>query len=177
MRIIIMAVLVIWLGLNQAMAASVCPKAAMKHGGAKVCAAIMAAHKNHGIPAAVIAAVVENESSYRVRARGSHGEIGLMQLKPETAKWVALKNKLKWRGTKSLYDPKVNVDLGTRYLKSLLKRFNGDGQKALIAYNMGTKGMLRAGDKAPTTYSSRVFSRWMHLQTQEAPLMAMAEIP
>ena len=62
---------------------------------------------------------------------------GLMQLVPGTAAEVARRNGLPWNGGNSLYDPTVNIELGTRYLAQMAGRFNGAPWLASAAYNAG----------------------------------------
>lgn len=75
-----------------------------------------------------------------------------MQLMPATAKATARKIKLRYRGTRSLSDPNVNIRLGSAYLQQLLKQFNNNKILAIAAYNAGphrVKGWLNDGKPLP----------------------------
>lgn len=80
------------------------------------------------IDADFIASVIRAESANNPRAVSRKGAKGLMQLMPETASVL---------GVKDSFDPAANVDGGVRYLRELLLRYNGDAAKALAAYNAG----------------------------------------
>ena len=91
-------------------------------------AIISSASASSRIDADFIASVIRAESANNPRAVSRKGARGLMQLMPETA------NNL---GVKDSFDPSENVDGGVRYLRELLLRYNGDAAKALAAYNAG----------------------------------------
>src|SRR6516162_5532831 len=80
------------------------------------------------IDADFIASVIRAESANNPRAISPKGAQGLMQLMPQTA------NSL---GVKDSFNPEANVDGGVRYLRELLLQYNGDAAKALAAYNAG----------------------------------------
>ncbi|MGH9804981.1 MAG: transglycosylase SLT domain-containing protein, partial [Candidatus Acidiferrales bacterium] len=82
----------------------------------------------------LVAALIRQESRFESRAESSAGALGLMQLMPATARAVAGNRRLP-RGR--LTEPELNIRLGTRYLASLLRRFNGSLEKAVAAYNAG----------------------------------------
>jgi soluble lytic murein transglycosylase-like protein len=84
----------------------------------------------HGVDPDFIASVVHAESGYNVKALSPKGARGLMQLMPQTAQQL---------GVKDSFDPQANVDGGTQYLRALLDRYNGDVPKTLAAYNAGAK--------------------------------------
>jgi soluble lytic murein transglycosylase len=82
-------------------------------------------------------AIARAESAWMSDAHSGADARGLMQLVPATAAQVAKKNGLDWAGGQSLYDPVVNVMLGTRYLAQMAARFGGAPWLASAAYNAG----------------------------------------
>ncbi|MDF1536972.1 MAG: lytic transglycosylase domain-containing protein [bacterium] len=89
---------------------------------------------------ALIRAVMEVESDYNRYAVSSAGARGLMQLMPGTAAVLGVRN---------TWDPKQNIQAGTRHLNGLLKRFSGDLELTLAAYNAGTSTVIRYGSVPP----------------------------
>jgi len=89
---------------------------------------IYRAGKNAGVDPRFIHAVIKQESKYDPKAVSYVGAEGLMQMMPATAKRFGLKDP---------FDPAANVEAGTKYLKWLLKRFDGDVSLALAGYNAG----------------------------------------
>jgi soluble lytic murein transglycosylase-like protein len=89
---------------------------------------IFRAGERNGIDPRFIHAVIWQESKYKVRARSYVGAQGLMQLMPATAKRF---------GCEDAHDPAANIEAGTKYLRFLLKRFNGNVSLALAGYNAG----------------------------------------
>ena len=86
------------------------------------------ASRKYNVSPHFITAVIAVESCFNPRARGGLGEKGLMQLMPGTARDLGVKNG---------YSPWQNIHGGTRYLRSLLDRFNGNKHFAAAAYNGG----------------------------------------
>jgi soluble lytic murein transglycosylase len=66
-----------------------------------------------------------------------------MQLMPTTARNVAKQGGVPYRGAKTLYEPQVNIALGTSYYSALLNRYDGNRVKALAAYNAGPSRVSR----------------------------------
>lgn len=87
-----------------------------------------------GIQAELICAVIEAESSWRVRAVSRRGCVGLMQVKPSTARALARKYNIP---AYSLFNPADNIRLGTLYLSELFRKFSGDLILTLASYNVG----------------------------------------
>jgi soluble lytic murein transglycosylase-like protein len=92
----------------------------------------------HGVPAGLVRAVIKVESAYREGARSRKGAMGLMQLMPDTARQYAVRNP---------YEARANIEGGTRYLKTLLERF--ELPLALAAYNAGEAAVRRFGGIPP----------------------------
>lgn len=90
--------------------------------------AINSASRKYRVNADFIKAVIAVESCFNPRARGTSGEKGLMQLMPGTARLV---------GARHNYSSWNSIHGGTRYLKSLLIRYNGNKAYAAAAYNGG----------------------------------------
>ncbi len=109
-----------------------------------------------------VLAVIETESKFNPLTRGSHGEIGLMQLKPDTAAWIAKKYKIAWKGPKTLENPESNIRLGLAYMTHLRKQFDNKSYKYVSAYNMGPTNVKRlvASNIQPKEYSSKVMSNY-----------------
>jgi hypothetical protein len=80
----------------------------------------------------LVKSLIRQESAFATRAISSAKAMGLMQLIPSTAK------KLGVHQVQALYDPKINIQLGTRYLRSLIQQF-GSVELALASYNAGPK--------------------------------------
>jgi soluble lytic murein transglycosylase len=97
---------------------------------------------NYHLDAALLAAVIEQESKFDANARSSAGAVGLMQLQPATAQGIA-----KYTGgskfvVSDLDDPEINVRYGAWYLHHLMDKYR-DERLALAAYNAGQQNVDR----------------------------------
>jgi soluble lytic murein transglycosylase-like protein len=116
-----------------------------------------AAARRHGLDPALVRAVVAVESGFQPQAVSPKGAQGLMQLMPATARDL---------GVMDPFDPASNLDGGSRYLSTLVARYDGDLSKALAAYNAGMGAVARHGGVPPyaetRTYVNRVLSRYQN---------------
>ncbi len=90
----------------------------------------------HGYDPLFVQAIVEVESTCSPNARSNAGALGLIQVKPSTARGVAERSGILWEGSEGLLRPEVNVEIGLRYLAELEERFS-DPYLAVAAYNLG----------------------------------------
>jgi hypothetical protein len=88
----------------------------------------------------LVNSVIGAESGFNVRAVSPKGAQGLMQLMPRTASELGVQN---------AFDPRANVEGGTRYLRELLERYDFDLIKALAAYNAGPQRVEQYGGVPP----------------------------
>jgi hypothetical protein len=93
----------------------------------------------YGVPERLVSAVIRAESGFNPRAVSRKGAQGLMQLMPQTASVL---------GVRDSFDPRENIDGGVRHLRALIDRFSNNLALAVAAYN--------AGEKAVTSYGGRV---------------------
>ncbi len=91
----------------------------------------------------LIAAIIKVESNFRPDALSPKGARGLMQLMPDTAAWVSEQLALEFFDTKDLFEPAVNIQIGTWYLAHLLREFDNNLNVALASYN-GGRGNVRS---------------------------------
>jgi soluble lytic murein transglycosylase len=91
---------------------------------------------NHLDPA-LVAAVIYAESQFDPRAVSDRGAVGLMQVLPETADQIAHETGGVTFTSADLQDPAINIRYGTRYLRTVLDRFDGNDVAAIAAYNAG----------------------------------------
>ncbi len=97
----------------------------------------------NGLDPYLVASLIRQESEFNTLAVSRANAVGLMQLLPMTGKNVAKQVKLKGYSAPQLYTPAVNLELGTRYFKDMVDKYNGQYEYALAAYNAGSD---RVGD-------------------------------
>lgn len=114
----------------------------------------------------LLAAVVDIESGFTAGAVSPQGARGLMQVRPSTATHFGHEG--------DLLDPHANVEVGSRYLKSLLLDFDGDLELSLAAYNAGPAAVLRHKGIPPyretRAYVKKVLNRYQDLRREAAAL-------
>jgi soluble lytic murein transglycosylase len=91
----------------------------------------------NGLDPYLVASLIRQESEFNAAAVSRANAVGLMQLLPKTGRTVAKQVKLKGYKAPQLYDPAVNLELGTRYFKEMVDKYNGKFEYALAAYNAG----------------------------------------
>jgi hypothetical protein len=109
--------------------------------------------KKHGFSPALVLALIEAESSFTVKVRSHKGAMGLMQLLPSTAQYIASRNGIEYRGRRELLNPFKNIEVGVAYLAYLRDRYQGNMTHFLGAYNAGPgriNRVMRGVSRRPT---------------------------
>ncbi|OVE81453.1 hypothetical protein BVY03_03665 [bacterium K02(2017)] len=101
---------------------------------------IQRASQKHGVPVALINAVIKQESNFNPKAVSHAGAQGLMQLMPRTGKAY---------GCNDPFDAEQNVMAGTKFMGDLLTKYKGDVTLALAGYNAGPGNVAKYGNKVP----------------------------
>ncbi len=100
----------------------------------RINAAITKASETYDIDENMIRAIIKQESSFQPFALSTSGAMGLMQLMPETAKWLSVDEP---------YNIEQNIQGGTQYFKDQLNAFDGNTELALAAYNAGPNHVIQ----------------------------------
>jgi len=117
------------------------------------------AAKQHNLDPKLLRAIVDTESAFDPKAYSKTGAVGLMQLMPNTAKGLGVKNS---------WNPKENIQGGALLLRQLLDKFNQNIKLSLAAYNAGETAVIQAGNAIPNypetqRYVQKVISRYTEL--------------
>jgi soluble lytic murein transglycosylase len=149
--------------INQYVANSLKPE--WKKQAGRVSRAIIDAGLRHGFDPLLLLAVIENESQFDPTVVGTHGEIGLMQIKPDTAEWIAKKVRIRWHGADTLRDPAANIRIGSAYLSMLRTDFGFEKDLYLAAYNMGSKNVRRllSSNGRPQVYPQKTLQHYSQI--------------
>jgi soluble lytic murein transglycosylase-like protein len=123
----------------------------------------------HGYDPMFVMAMIQVESGCSPTARGERGSVGLVQLKPSTARAIAKQAGVPWHGPETLTRPVVNVQLALLYLSGLERQF-GDPYLAMVAFN---KGPARVGHMSRqrargARYVKKILARYEDLTDEAA---------
>jgi hypothetical protein len=129
------------------------------NGHASLDAVITDAAMIHGVDEALVRSVIKAESDFNPNCTSPKGAMGLMQLMPETAREMGVQNG---------YDPVENIGAGTRYLKMLLNRYDGNVPLALAAYNWGIGNLEKRSGQIPAETRRYVEQVTRHYATLKA---------
>ncbi len=120
-----------------------------------------------GIDPIFVLSVIQHESRFNNIIVGTHGEIGLMQVMPATARWLADENGIIYHDTNDLYDPIINIRLGISYISWLRHKFPTT-RDLTSAYNMGPKHLRKAvsEDRRPKDYYTKVMKNYVNIYAE-----------
>ena len=130
----------------------------------------------YNIDIELLQAVIAAESGFDPQAISPKGATGLMQLMPATAERFGVQADAANTLEKKLFDPRTNVQAGTRYLRYLLNMFQGKLDLALAAYNAGEGAVKRAGNRVPDYKETQDYVKTVsNLYAWLKPLALIAE--
>jgi soluble lytic murein transglycosylase-like protein len=119
-------------------------------GDASVDSFIVDSGRRNSVDPLLLYAIMHQESTFKARAMSYKGARGLMQLMPGTAQRF---------GVTSIWDPKQNIEGGTRYMRFLLDLFGGDVNLALAGYNAGEGAVMKYGYHVPPYSETQEYVR------------------
>lgn len=119
-------------------------------GNSSVDTFIIESGRRNSVDPLLLYAIMHQESTFKPRALSNKGASGLMQLMPGTAARFGVKN---------IWDPKQNIEGGTRYMRFLLDKFEGNVQLALAGYNAGEGAVMKYGYRIPPYNETQEYVR------------------
>lgn len=120
---------------------------------------------DYGYDPVFLLAVIKTESQFRPHIIGSAGEIGLMQIKPETAEWICKKRKILWLGAEKMKDPNYNILIGAHYFHYLKNTLDSESLRYINAYNMGINNLHRlpASEHKKRAYYGKIIANYLSI--------------
>lgn len=122
--------------------------------------------QDRGLDPYLVLALIRQESLFNSRARSPAAAMGLMQLIAPTAARVAKQLGLPVPSQEMLFEPEVNLTLGTQYLRDLLQRYSNNWSKALAAYNAGEAAVDRWEKEIATDDIEEFVERIPYVETR-----------
>jgi hypothetical protein len=119
-------------------------------GDATIDSYILDSGQRNSVDPLLLYAIMHQESTFKPRAMSNKGARGLMQLMPGTAQRF---------GVTSIWDPRQNIEGGTRYMRFLLDMFDGDVKLALAGYNAGEGAVMKYGYRVPPYSETQEYVR------------------
>jgi len=133
------------------------------------------ASRQHGIDYELLQALIATESGFDAQAVSPKGALGLMQIMPGTAQRYGVNGDAKMPLERKLFDPRTNIITGTRYLRDLMRMFDGRLDLVLAAYNAGEGAVQRAGNRIPNYRETQNYVKTvMQLYTVLKPPASLA---
>lgn len=135
----------------------------------RLAGAIHQESRRHGYDPLFVMAMIQVESGCSATARGERGGVGLVQIKPSTARAVARDAGVPWHGPEALTRPALNVQLALMYLAQLEEQF-GDPYLAMVAFNKGPGrvGHMTAQRARGARYVKKIMARYEDLTDEAA---------
>ncbi len=140
------------------------------------------AAKEYNVDICLVYGVIRNESNFNPDVVSNAGAIGLMQIMPDTFTWLQNYREnfepKKILDSDKLYDPKINIDYGTYYLRYLLDKYDGDRSLVICAYNAGygnvdswiEDGTIPNGNVSPSDVPFSETSNYLAKVTESAEM-------